>query len=144
MRKSAQKKELTLENGLTIEEVAGTAGKVFLDSLNLPQPTDVKDSAADDPAWQRVAGRAVAQFDGDIDSMRWSDLAAIMYHAHTPVEMGGEEEFSNLPILQQFAWQAVARHLANVINMEDDDLSNLERHEAHWSGWATARSGGNG
>lgn len=137
-----QQREQTLENGLTIEEVAGTAGKVFLSSKNLPQPTDESESAADDPAWQRVAGRAIAQLDGDIDGLRWSDFGAILYHAHTPVELGGFEEFSELSQIDQMAWQAVARHLANVINMEDDELSKMDSHEAHWQGWAKSRSGG--
>lgn len=140
MRKVAR--EQTIENGLTIEEIAGTAGKVFLMAKNLPQPTDPRDSAADDPSWQRAAGRAVAQLNGDIDSLRWSDYAAVLYHAHTPVELGGLEVFSDLPQVENLAWQAVARHLANVIVMEDDELSKLEGHEAHWQGWAVARSGG--
>lgn len=142
MKRSAE--EIELENGLTIEEVAGTAGKVYLASQNLPQPTDPAESAADDPSWQRVARRAAAQFGGDFDDLRVSDLAALMYHAHSPSELGGEEEFSSLPMLTQFAWHAVARHLANVIIMDEEELSNFAKHEAHWDGWAAARaSGGN-
>lgn len=51
--------------------------------------------------------------------------------------------FQQLPKREKLAWEAAARHLANIIDLDDDDISELggtlEPHERRWQQWADAR-----
>lgn len=52
-----------------------------------------------------------------------------------------ETVLTDLPLCQQLAWEALARHLAAVLDA-GDELDNLGALESSWRGWAENRMKG--
>lgn len=124
------------ECGLTFGDVAISAAKVFGGASGMTDDIDVEHDG-----WQAVATVAGAHFQTAEDTeetMSFTQFAQILHKAFA--RAGDPDQdlpgFDSLTRLLQVAWIAVARHMANVFNMEPAEARRLESHEGAMVDWA--------
>jgi len=126
--------EYTTKIGYTLEDLA-REGRSLLLSLFLKQPEEWFDLPQNTKVrWiERVAEPLSFRVSQEIGTT-WEALAASLYmqfYNRTEAEFVQESRYIRL------AWQAVARHLINLLTCEDeDDVRSLGRDtDAHWKEW---------
>ena len=138
----AQAQRTACRNGLTYAELGKTACDVHCRSIN--KPTYVLQDA-DLPPWEAVAGKAAQIIDIPEDEQSAREvsakaLAKTLYMQYT-VECGHEPDWKwdSETALVQTAWEAVGRHLANLID-SDGQTPNFPELEDRIVTWARERS----
>lgn len=77
-------------------------------------------------------------FDGEPrEGVRWADVAAHAHLAYQRTLLGGDvaEEWAALPLETRLVWEALARHLANMLDFDPSEDGEIGGHEGHWYGW---------
>jgi len=96
---------------------------------------EFEDSPQGPTPWLAVAAKAYETLE-DVSGLPFFEFARQLYDAWAScldVPFG----FESLDPRTQFAWQAVARHLANVIGNEHENPASVEEI---WNGWAANKS----
>jgi hypothetical protein len=137
------------ESGILAEDIAVSAYRAFAQSLNntddagqqLPEWERLSEVIQD--FWLRVAQVAIAMIE-EAQELRWVDLAAELFRALAKPQC--EAAGVDVPVFQgqnaraRFAWEATARHLANLIDAEPGDIGGLDELERKWRGWADIKA----
>ena len=85
-------------------------------------------------AWEHVAGQAILLLDQERDEISAKELAACLHEAYQR-GMGSEHKmFQDLPDREKICWEAVGRHLFNLI--DSDGTVTINEVEPHWRDWA--------
>ena len=106
------------ENGYDTKDLGHTAFNVYYSCQGQPrnwhQTVEVEQHL-----WDKVAGMAILMVES-ADGLLWHDLAAKLYQARTD-----KADYAALPRPEQLLWEAVGRHLANLIDSDGsvEDLS---------------------
>lgn len=117
---------------LTQADLAASAARVY--ALSMGGGTD---GQQDMEAWERVVERAEKVLEPDIGEIRFIDFAGLLFGAFRR-NWSVEVEFNDTAPVVRAAWEAVARHLANMLDNEDD--INVAEHEERWKDWAVRKA----
>lgn len=125
---------MTASNDMEIGTLAQTAFEAYRHaSGNMESQWELIPQHERD-AWEHVAGQAILQLDReDIECVKAPTLALDMYEAYKRGQASPPEPFTNLPLEDQLHWEAVGRHLFNLI--DSDGSAKLSDHEPRWRAW---------
>ena len=140
----SQQQRTECTNGLSYKDLAQTAWNVYRACSGLDRITINGD--ADRAPWEAVAGKAAQIVDIPESEMATREvsargLAKTLYMQYN-VECGNEPEWKWGSTAEVFktAWEAVGRHLANLID-SDGQTSNFQELEERIIDWARQRAG---
>lgn len=116
------------ENGITMEELAPLAYSMW---RRLSGRDDLPEIYRDGDAvdWENVSGQAIYAVER-ADGLKWAALASLLYaqrHGCRSLESESDEE--------KLVWEALARHLYNLVDsdgMNEIDLEELETQCVSW------------
>jgi hypothetical protein len=129
-------------DGLTAEQIAGTAYNAYRWAMNLK---DENDSALPDwgglvdgqqAGWMSAAVAAINMIE-DCVELPWSSLAASAYAEFRACfnPKNASTSWDGLSARDKVAWVAAMRHVANMLAL-DDDVADIEGHERYWRQWS--------
>lgn len=85
-------------------------------------------------AWEHVAGQAILQLDSEnIECVKAQVLASDMHEAYIRGLATTPKLFEDLTLEEQLCWEAVGRHLFNLI--DSDGSVKPSEHEPRWRAW---------
>jgi hypothetical protein len=128
-------------SGLTLEELAPSAFRVFAMLQAVPEPEWEADYQTTESGWLAVGEWAIRFSDedpGDGEGVRFADLAE-KARAIFLLQIGVPAPFDS-PMCDLIAWEAVARHLFGAIQCEPNEKWKLAQTEATWPAWASRRA----
>lgn len=131
MRDSVVQGELD-EIGIDADIAAASFRRVFTLVVTGKEP-DADDEVA--PGWYSVVNVAAAMFGENADddlTLSYAQFGDLLRAAFARAESEGEDipGFDEIPPLVRHAWVYIARHAANLFNMDDKQVRQLETHEA--------------
>ena len=122
--------EIEAVNGLLVKDLAISAYRVWHLAQNLAVPEFSGLREEDQTGWM-LAAELLAAEPEELEGQGWRDVAGWLAKRR-----GTQTAFEDLTGPEQKAWEAVARHLVNVITLESDDFGSIPGHEEHWQGLA--------
>lgn len=119
-------------DGLTMEELSGTCYEAFRSAAlghgqQLCPWHDLGEGSQE--GWLHVV-QELTPVIAEAEEVRWISLARMAYMAY-----GEGTLFEEEPPVVKLRWEAAARHLANMIDWEQDDDSPVEKHQMFWRDW---------
>jgi hypothetical protein len=84
-------------------------------------------------AWEHVAGQGLLLLDDDKDEISAKQLASSIHEAYCRALGVQGENFWDLPQRTSLVWEAVGRHLFNLI--DSDGSVEPNQAEPYWKGW---------
>lgn len=127
--------EVLVENGMKLGAVAASAARVF----GLVVSVEMRE---DSPGWLAVARLANAMFANGMNDntpITFVAFAEMLRRAFARAEAPGKDlgPFEALKPQVRIAWEAVARHVGSIFNMERDQVKHLGAHEKEMAAFAT-------
>jgi hypothetical protein len=94
---------------------------------------------ADPPAdvWLMVSAVAIQKIDG-ADGLPWKDLAQTLYEAYCD-GLQVNQPWANIARAEQLVWEAVGRHLANCMAVDDIRVADMESQADEWKSWVATK-----
>jgi hypothetical protein len=124
-------------NGLSLAELAGTCYEAYrMAALGHDCPLcpwqDLGEGSQE--GWAHVV-QELTPVIAEADNISWLTLARMAYMAY-----GEGTLFEDEPPVLRLRWEAVARHLANMLDWERDDDQPVEKHQMFWRDWLAGRA----
>lgn len=127
--------DVLAECGLDLDVASASLARVFA-LVTTPGLIDKQDVEPEEthPGWYKVAERAAAMFSdtGDDEvTLTCSQFGSMLRTAFARASDGDPElcPFEDLPPPVRVGWEHVARHAANIFNLEPKEVSRLGMHE---------------
>jgi hypothetical protein len=131
--------EAEMKSGLSIEELAETAGRAFKSAaarLGLPE-TPGGDAEV---GWLGAASWASDFWSRSQDAQAKGEFVAQKVYESFGIAAGQlSPVFAELPAEYRVCWEAAARHLFGAIDCDPDDVRHMADHEAFWGEWVASR-----
>lgn len=138
----AQLQRVECRNGISYFDLATTAHNVWFRSQgSMSAGYELKD--ADRPPWESISGKAASIIDlpeSEQAEVQISAkaLAKALYNQYN-IECDKNPDWENASQNEKIAWEAVGRHLANIID-SDGQTPNFPELEERIVAWALERS----
>lgn len=121
---------------LPVVAMAESCHRVFHSCRNVPPVSWAALGLSHQDGWEAVVLKAQTIL-GDGAEVRAKSLAERLFLAHqTQVSPETTKGYDALDLPLQLAWEAVARHLVNMLGAMEIDLGPAE---AHWRNWLQAK-----
>lgn len=124
---------MVANNGLDILLLSQTAFEAWRHASARFDEDWVALSQNDKDAWEHVAGQAILLLDGERDEINAKELAESLHEAHRRGLGGEHKPFCDLSERDKICWEAVGRHLFNMIDSDGSVKPN--EVEPYWRGW---------
>lgn len=120
------------EIGIDADIGAASFRRVFSLIVSKAEP-DADDEVAG--GWYAVVNKAAAMFGENADddlTLSYQQFGDLLRAAYARAENSDDDipAFEELPPIIRHAWSYLARHAANLFNMDDKQVRQLETHEA--------------
>lgn len=104
----------------------------------LPQKDELNEALQS--IWGITANFAMQSIDGAAE-VPFVKLAQQVYEFYSRAMTGGDilVPWDGLAERQRWAWQAVVRHIVNILSMDDPRDEDLESHEKEWQPWVAKK-----
>jgi hypothetical protein len=103
-----------------------------IDSMNRDMP-DFSGIDDDEQQAYEVTAQFIEEQLENWNGGSWREIAARVYEFWR-INAGMSREWKDVPPQERAAWEALARHVYNVIQMDIGE--DLSEHEEHWAGYA--------
>jgi len=121
----------------SVNDLAQTACRAYHYAQGILYPPWDKLSLKEQDAWEKAVLKGQHLIE-NADQIRWVEIARRLQNAHESIVcLETPHAYDKLSIKEQFAWEAVARHLANLIGA--DEIPDLAALETHWGPWVIER-----
>jgi len=125
------------QGGFTFGQVAASAYGAFRQAMDNTDSMSraMKDFANiddDEQAAYEVAAQFIEEQLENWDGGSWREIAARVYEFWR-VNAGMSREWKDVPLKEKAAWEALVRHVYNVLQMDVGE--NLVDHEERWMGY---------
>jgi hypothetical protein len=124
---------MSAENGMSLDVLAETAHNVYNILAGSHPVTWGQVPVQIQDVWGPIAAKAVVLIEA-ADGLKFKELAGELYRIWASGMAQKDKPFDSLPVRERLMWEAISRHLTNLIDSDGASITASE-HEQGWKDW---------